>query len=439
MAGWEASAGVSGSIKLPDGMTRERSAKRLRHFADKVQEAIDNSDDRAVVESALVELYPDQLPDAQRSAKAQLADAIRRGDEGGIRSGLAIAPAAAIKAPRSYGNHGGHLDWHAFVVDAVDKPSGPPPQPDVEREAFIPSKVTYRGMPVSRWWEFEDAQVNFGAVEANPEDIARMLLTEFAISYGDDAFLVPIEVPVGSLAQVRSLVVSDTFGERHVIPSIASVDGPDGRWRMFGLCPRGVRAVPARRSTLCSSPPCSPRASRAPSIEEVLLLRDEMANMAWGVERVVESAAGGSLDRQRAIQENQPPTTEPPPAAEVLAYRLASNVPAHWIPLVPVRAPGEERSVGLGLAAVPRYAVDGTELPPAGPAGQLLAPLNLPNALLLREEEVPRAGARVTRAWQLGRWIDGSTHVWMGRRKSAGRGEGSSGLRFDYLEGRGAE
>jgi len=99
-------AGVSGTIKLPDGMTCERSAKRLRHFADKVQEAIDNSDDRAVVESALVELYPDQLPDAQRSAKAQLADAIRRGDEGGIRSGLAIAPAAAIKAPRSYGNHG---------------------------------------------------------------------------------------------------------------------------------------------------------------------------------------------------------------------------------------------------------------------------------------------------------------------------------------------
>jgi hypothetical protein len=32
-------ADVSGRIKLPDGMTRERSAKRLRFFADKVQEA----------------------------------------------------------------------------------------------------------------------------------------------------------------------------------------------------------------------------------------------------------------------------------------------------------------------------------------------------------------------------------------------------------------
>jgi hypothetical protein len=97
-------AGVSGKIKLPDGMTRARSSKRLRHFADKVQEAIDHSDDHAAVEGALAELYPDQLPDAQRSAKARVADAIRRGDKSAIRSGLAIAPAAAVKTPRSYGD-----------------------------------------------------------------------------------------------------------------------------------------------------------------------------------------------------------------------------------------------------------------------------------------------------------------------------------------------
>jgi hypothetical protein len=60
-------AGVSGNIKLPDGMTRERSAKRLRRFADKLQEAIDHTDDRPTVESTLAEPYPDQLPDAQRS------------------------------------------------------------------------------------------------------------------------------------------------------------------------------------------------------------------------------------------------------------------------------------------------------------------------------------------------------------------------------------
>jgi hypothetical protein len=97
-------AGVSGRIKLPEGMTRERSSKRLRFFADKVQEALDNSDDLDKVEAALAELYPDQLPDAQRSAKASLAEAIRRGDTGRIRGGLSLAPAAVIKPSRSYGD-----------------------------------------------------------------------------------------------------------------------------------------------------------------------------------------------------------------------------------------------------------------------------------------------------------------------------------------------
>lgn len=98
-------AGVSGKIKLPDGMTRPRAAKRLSFFAEKVQEAID-AEDREAAEAALAELYPDQLSNAKRSAKDALAQALRTGDERGVRSGLAIAPAAVIKPPRSYGDDG---------------------------------------------------------------------------------------------------------------------------------------------------------------------------------------------------------------------------------------------------------------------------------------------------------------------------------------------
>lgn len=54
--------------------------------------------------------------------------------------------------------------------------------------------------------------------------------------------------------------------------------------------------------------------------------------------------------------------------------------------------------------------------------------------LSLFEEEVPREGIRVTRSFQFTRWIDGSSHLWVGRRKGVGRGEGSSGLQFDRLE-----
>lgn len=97
-------AGVSGKIKLDAGMPRERSSKRLGFFADKVQEAIDHTDDRDTVESALSELYPDHLPNAKRSATSSLADSIRRGDTSGIRRGLGIAPAATIKPTRAYGD-----------------------------------------------------------------------------------------------------------------------------------------------------------------------------------------------------------------------------------------------------------------------------------------------------------------------------------------------
>jgi hypothetical protein len=55
----------------------------------------------------------------------------------------------------------------------------------------------------------------------------------------------------------------------------------------------------------------------------------------------------------------------------------------------------------------------------------------LPGVKELREQEVPRTGVRITRVVNRSRWLDGSTHLWIARRKTSGRGEGSSGLRFD--------
>jgi hypothetical protein len=43
-------------------------------------------------------------------------------------------------------------------------------------------------------------------------------------------------------------------------------------------------------------------------------------------------------------------------------------------------------------------------------------------------------GAIVERSYQYARWVDGRSYLWVGRRKRAGRGEGSSGLRFDIAE-----
>ncbi|HEX2392003.1 MAG TPA: hypothetical protein VHI77_03710 [Solirubrobacterales bacterium] len=97
-------AGVSGKIKLRDGMSRSRAASRLGFFAEKVQEAID-AESREDAEAALAELYPDELPNARKSAKKSVAEALDSGDEGKVRKAFAVAPAAAVKPKmRSYGD-----------------------------------------------------------------------------------------------------------------------------------------------------------------------------------------------------------------------------------------------------------------------------------------------------------------------------------------------
>jgi hypothetical protein len=159
-------------------------------------------------------------------------------------------------------------------------------------------------------------------------------------------------------------------------------------------------------------------------------MRDEMANVAWAIERSIESPLGQALSRSDASLAQFESVPAAPASTGLPRYRLSSRVPAHWIPLLPVQRPGPGGAV---LSRLQRGAVlqpDGSrKVQPA--LGTLL---NLADPLLVHDEEVPREGARVTRHYQLARWIDGSTFAWMAHRKQVGRGEGSSGLRFDSLE-----
>jgi hypothetical protein len=51
----------------------------------------------------------------------------------------------------------------------------------------------------------------------------------------------------------------------------------------------------------------------------------------------------------------------------------------------------------------------------------------------VHEEEVPRAGTRLLQACERTRGTDGRVYVWLRVRRQTGRGEGSSGLRFDEI------
>ena len=49
------------------------------------------------------------------------------------------------------------------------------------------------------------------------------------------------------------------------------------------------------------------------------------------------------------------------------------------------------------------------------------------------EEEVSRAGVRVTQYFSRARWTGGEVFNWLRARKQTGRGEAASGLAFDQL------
>lgn len=324
----------------------------------------------------------------------------------------------------------GHIDWHGFNTNngASLRAGNDTPSATITRTT-MPAPVTYRGMPAARFWEFEDSQVDFGAINAEPEDLARLLLVEFAMSYGNDWFVIPVDLPVGSLCRTYSLVVTNTFGERTLIRSSSDLGGQFAAWRMFELSSVRQQGKPpsVSEANLFLLAPALMKSLESRPIEEVLFLRDEMANMAWGVERVIESATERALNRFE--QQRYPPVEPREKADDKLAYRLSTQVPDNWVPLLPVQS-----SNGLRLRRGKVLKADGSQKIVEA-KGRILNP-DAPGAqgLAIYEEEIPREGIRVTRHYQLVRWQDGSTHLWIGRRKVVGRGEGSSGLRFDRIE-----
>lgn len=325
---------------------------------------------------------------------------------------------------------GGRLDWYAFnqVMNAKlgADPASATPQPLVR--TVIPAPVSFQGMPNSRWWTFEDVVFNLADLEAGPEDLGRMLLQQFALTYSDDWFVLPLELEIGSVVQVSSLVITDTFGVRTVIKPFGEVDGSSGNWRMFTHTQDGGDAIANGNQLFL--PPVLGSSLNGHPVEEVLLLRDEMANLAWAVEHQVENALGQASRRHEtelARPENQPPSATPPTEAD-LTYQLMTDVPAHWIPLVPVLA-NNNQALQFRRGQLLKYRQGSrVELPAHGRL------LNPGSALTLEAEEIDRAGATLTRAYQHTRWLNGTSYLWMARQKRPGRGEGWSGLRYDLVE-----
>ena len=398
---------------------------------------------------------------------------------------------------------GGHLDWYSFDVEPRRRdPVGTPPivgtppvvgkPPVVERPAeqvtAIPTPVRYAGMPASRWWAFEQGDVHFGDIAAAPGDLGRLLLADYVTVYGNDWYSIPLRLPLGTVSQVLDLRVYDTMGGSTPIAPAALADDRRPAQRAFRLYElSGDPSVKAGKAPLLLLPPSLSGADVGPMLERVELVRDEAANLVWGIERFVEGPTGRAVDRlqhwrmttppapataqQRVVETladddlettpkegpgrpppvkeapgrplppvSLPPVSLPPdrpqptdddtytPTPEAWRYRLESTAPPFWIPFVPRRI-GTGAQFRLRRARMQEWELLDRSV--TGVKGELLQPRQ---PMVIEEEEVPRGGVTLERRWQSARWTDGSLHVWLQRTKRLGYGERSSGLRWDSLE-----
>lgn len=412
------------------------------------------------------------------------------------------------------------------------------PDPD---KTVVPTKVSFPGMPSPRWWEFEDGEVNLNDISAGPGELGSLLVTEYALLYGNDWFQIDIDVPIGSLTHITELTVTDTFGEvTRALPTPQVTDSenadetaPQGEEASEGALAGGIRRsggwnmfmhtdLPNHDRPGMLLPPTLSTSHQSDDIERVLLARDEVANMAFGVEFVVEDAIGdplrwteyvpatltiasidpaASVDRESIRLENpgeiavdvgdwtiesdtgetytfpSDATVAPgesvtvhtgsgtdlgsarywgrstpvwndaahatvresngdpvdsefigsPADASLPDYHLVTDVPENWFPLLMQRT---DASTDWEIPDL-RFELARLLDPDPGipePSGKVLE-----DDLRLHDEELTRAGAEVTRAYQYARWVDGTAHLWAGRRTGMGRGEGQSSLRYDVV------
>ncbi|MFB9237861.1 hypothetical protein ACFFWC_20245 [Plantactinospora siamensis] len=324
---------------------------------------------------------------------------------------------------------GGTVDWHSFSVTGTAAPTAP----TVLNRTVFPAPVRFSGMPLPRWWAVEDGRTNFAAVQPDSTDVTRLVFLEFALVFSNDWYLLPCDLPAVALAEVQGLAVTDVFGERRWITAAGT--GEQQGWQRWAMYALGAETTDTldRRLLL---PATAPQIATGPALEDVSLIRDENANLVWGIERTIRLATGEGRRGSEVVTETlaQQNRLHPPPPPDAphapIAYEAMNTIPEHWIPFLPVHVPGDTRSVQLQRAALPS-SVDGRPIRPH--TALLREGLDTAPArpYFINEEEVPATGTVLSLAFRRTRGPDGRVSVWLGARRGTGRGEGSSGLAFD--------
>ena len=284
--------------------------------------------------------------------------------------GAARRPAEKVLAAEEY--YHGHLDWYNFDVDPDARGArrrrrrrGRCRKRAPYAGAACPTPVTFNGMPNTRWWAFEDGRTNFGDVEAG-HDRSRQAAAD-RVRPGLRQRLVPRAVHGAGRHRsptCAGMAVTNVFGERIWIePAGGGADDDWQRWSMFTVSVEGERRA-GRRHQPAAAADARRRCRRASRSRRSCCVRDEMANMVWGVERTIPLAERTRASAARGGDGDAAPSTSAcstsalastarrrraGPAAPI-RYEVMNAVPEHWIPFIPVHVAGDNREMQLQRA-----------------------------------------------------------------------------------------
>jgi hypothetical protein len=326
----------------------------------------------------------------------------------------------------------GEYDWFSFdMIRRDDTATEAAPTP--RTASVMPARVRFPGMAASRFWAFEENTLAIPDILATgTDDLLKLLIADFMLIHGNDWFVLPFEQEVGTLAQMDWLLVHDVFGTPTVVLRADRAETKVGtnRWTMYSNTDAGA-GDDALADYFIVPPSPGPALQLGAVLEDVRFGRDETANMAWGIEHLTTSASGEPrTGTQRDADVNAARNVQPPSTGSgfPLRYEIESEVPMYWVPLLPRVETPPNPSIVLQRGQLEK-AISDTETGPVKSLSRILNPADTP--YLIDEEEVPRSGLRVERVAYRSRWVDGSSHLWVQRRRRIGAGESQSGLQFD--------
>ena len=125
---------------------------------------------------------------------------------------------------------GGHLDWYAFEIAQSSSGRTSPNRSLVSEniQSYIPTPLTFRGMPNPRFWMMEESVTDFGRIDTTPTGLLHLLLAEFGLTCSNDWFILPYQLDVNTLCEIKGILTKDVFGGPPLFVPLAKVPRVSG-------------------------------------------------------------------------------------------------------------------------------------------------------------------------------------------------------------------